>query len=349
MGLFGQLYPYPPELAPTTSAMPHTHDANATSTLSNNTDGKARRPVPVGAIVGAIIGVVLLVILVIIATVLIARRKRRQARVNNMKTTTGAGGGDDGILPSMPEAEQRRRLRLSTIPEQASPISPAVSSAGMSRFKSTRRSYGPEWPMGSTDPLESHPVPTDPEKRASPEPIRTGPTVPTLQLPAVPATRVTPAPPPTSPSTILASEEISPSTPHAAPVMLQSPRLSYHPVSPIDAAFSDEVEKRVSRLDGAAPPAPEAHSQPPSRARSLLPEAEEVSPIDEDEHAVDNRLSLISVPSMHDRSPALDEIVSPVSLEEDDSDLAPQAPEESGTVSPVTVSPIESRRSSTKD
>ncbi|KAF3012585.1 Wiskott-Aldrich syndrome protein 1 [Neopestalotiopsis sp. 37M] len=383
--VFGQLYPYPPELMPTTSAA--AHPRNTTTPSSSGNDASDKSSVSTGAIVGAIVGAIILVILLIISTVLIARRKKLQAHLNTSAAAAAMGGGGNrkgslmsdknnnpDALPAMPmsssggssdaaEAERRRRLRLSTIPEALSPTSPTAAASSRrasailgSRFnrKSARRSYGPDWPLGSADPLESHPMPPppppppstqqtpDPEKRmgddeqsqttaargppSSPPPLQgqAPRSIPTLNLPttqsppggaaSVPQLEVEPVSPVDDDTQ---SVHISPITPDSTRVMLTSPRLSYHPVSPMDAAFNDEVERRVSRLEGAGPAADRSE--------------EPVSPIDDDDdynggaHPLDNRLSLISVPTRREGAVNLDEIVSPVSPDDEEDKTAAAA------------------------
>lgn len=159
----------------------------------NPTDPKSTS---IGAIVGAICGAILLVCISILATVLMARRQRRRraAPQSDAATIGHSGPSDDDPLEPMPE-EAQQRLRLSTIAEQPSPQSPTRASPRLARYKSARRSYGPDWPLGSADPLESHPPPVvDLEKRLSVIP-RGGGTVPQLQLPTLPVTRLSPPTP----------------------------------------------------------------------------------------------------------------------------------------------------------
>lgn len=138
--------------------------------------------------------------------------------------------------------------------------------------------------------------------------------------------------------------------------MLQSPRLSYHPISPIDAAFNDEVDRRVSKLDGAAP----ATSSPGWRTDRPGSVAEEVSPIDHDDIPMDNRISFVSMPSLPDGDGVFgvgDDLAGSVSPIEADHQgyegeevvVSPVSPHETiagGEESPATVSPLESRRES---
>ncbi|KAK6864062.1 hypothetical protein PG995_000590 [Apiospora arundinis] len=265
-----------PELMPTTSADDHPSATELTVSpidTSGSSSDKSQTS-PTGAIVGAIVGGVLLVALAIVAFVLLAKRRRRK-REQQLITKELISGPTDHS-PTIPEksggGNLRTRLRLSTIPEQNSPL---PTSPMLSRYKSSRRSYGPDWPLGSADPLESHPVlpgatpitpaTVDLEKRLS-EPR--GGSVPQLQIPAIPAipaipeiptihaTRLSPAPPPKSPAGASPQQQQhKPRTPSASSDigLLQSPRLSFAlPASPIDAAFNVEVARRVSLIDGAA-------------------------------------------------------------------------------------------------
>ncbi|KAK6067363.1 hypothetical protein SCUP515_10221 [Seiridium cupressi] len=343
--VFGQLYHFPPELIPTASATQTDNSTSSTFGAVGDEDTTAK-PMSIGAIVGAIVGAIILVILLIVATVLIARRKRLQAHLNASAAAVAASKNvstNPDALPVMPEAERRRRLRLSTIPEVMSPTSPvAKSGSGMQRGKSTRRSYGPEWPLGSADPLESHPVPPPPLPSTQSTPIpeqrlSETRTIPTLSLPNIPAGRQPTAIPPPLKSPGSSSLKVSPTAPDSVRVMSKGPRLSYHPISPIYAAFNDEVETRIGHLDGAGPSkeSPRGH------------EVDEVSPIEDDGRTIDHRLSLISAPSLRgDRGGPFDEIVSPIHPQNDEANEKgdeDQLMHESGDVSPITVSPVESR------
>ncbi|KAK8126819.1 uncharacterized protein PG998_002578 [Apiospora kogelbergensis] len=267
--MYGQMYPFPPELMPTTSADDH---ASATELAVNpiDTSGSSAdksQTSPTGAIVGAIAGGVLFLALALAAFFLLTKRRRRLQEQQQItkELISGPTGHHAPIAPTAaPEkkgSSLRTRLRLSTIPEQHSPL---PKSPLLSRYKSSRRSYGPDWPLGSADPLESHPVlpgiasvatpddtAVDLEKRLS-EPRGT-PVPPQLQIPAIPATRLSPAPPPKSPSNASPRQlQVTPSASSADIGLLQSPRLSFAPpASPIDAAFNAEVARRVSLIDGA--------------------------------------------------------------------------------------------------
>ncbi|KAK7951238.1 uncharacterized protein PG986_006966 [Apiospora aurea] len=427
--MYGQMYPFPPELIPTTSDEEY-HSAtdltiNPIDTAGSDANNKMQSTSPTGAIVGAIVGGVLLIALAILAFVLLARRRRRQQITKELISAptvyspvapppekSGGGGGGRSSL--------RTRLRLSTIPEQNSPL---PTSPMLSRYKSARRSYGPDWPLGSADPLESHPVriPTAPasasaavssasvdlEKRLS-DPRRGS--APQLQIPAFPATRLSPAPPPKSPigggasSSQQKQQQYIPAAPAPSSPggMLQSPRLSFAPpASPIDAAFNIEVAKRVSIIDGAAasavavgpanssssssssannnrnshiPPRPSntiRTSAKPALRNSVYqqqqqqqPDDGSVSPIEQSpvEGGSDGggsiignpkRLSLVSAPSVRDSR----FVVGAAGGRAGESRLARRrggpgwrraggGGMDSGRVSPVTVSPMESRRSS---
>jgi len=276
--MYGQMYPFPPELMPTTSADDHP-SATALTISPIDTSGSSAdksQTSPTGAIVGAIVGGVLLIALAILAFFLLAKRRRRQQEQQLITKELISGPTDRS--PITPEksgggSNLRTRLRLSTIPEQNSPL---PTSPMLSRYKSSRRSYGPDWPLGSADPLESHPVlpgiasvaspnaVVDLEKRLS-EPRGGGGTpVPQLHIPAIPVTRLSPAPPPKSPGNASPQQQqqqqqqqkiYKQRTPSASSTdigALQSPRLSFAPpASPIDAAFNAEVARRVSLIDGA--------------------------------------------------------------------------------------------------
>ncbi|KAK8055369.1 hypothetical protein PG993_000596 [Apiospora rasikravindrae] len=394
--MYGQMYPFPPELIPTTSDEEY-HSATDLTVNPIETSGsdasKAQATSPTGAIVGAIVGGVLLVALAILAFVLLAKRRRR--RQQQQQITKELISAPTGFGPTTPEKsgggggsrDLRTRLRLSTIPEQNNPL---PTSPMLSRYKSARRSYGPDWPLGSADPLESHPVAmpasasaaVDLKKRLS-EPRRGS--APQLQIPGFPATRLSPAPPAKSPiggaPPSQQQQQHIPAAPSSPGGMLQSPRLSFAPpAAPIDAALNDDVEKRVSVVDGAAASVPAAGSNSSiSNRNSYIPQRssntirtsakpaprnsvyqqqdEPVSPIEQSpiEGGSDSgmgdpkRLSLVSAPSVRDSRfvfDAADDLVSPVSPDDDEERGGERGGMDSGRVSPVTVSPMESRRSS---
>ncbi|KAK8050476.1 hypothetical protein PG994_012206 [Apiospora phragmitis] len=345
--MYGQMYPLPPELMPTTSDEDH-RSATDLSVNPIETSGseseKAQPTNPTGAIVGAIVGGVLLVALAILACVLLAKRRRRRQEqqqiskelisgptdFTNVAPTTGApekSGG--GVANSL-----RTRLRLSTIHEHNGPL---PASPMLARYKSARRSYGPDWPLGSADLLESHPVAVpavpaaaanannvDLEKRLS-EPRRGS--APQLQISAFPATRLAPAQPPKSP-------------PGGASPSQQQQHMPAAPSSP-------GVEKRVSDIDGAAAAAATTgtadsnssyrnSSRPPKisqiRTSTKLPprnsaqQDEPVSPIEQSpvegggRGGDPKRLSLVSAPSFRDSRfiGTADDLVSPVSPDDDE-------------------------------
>lgn len=355
----GELFPFPAELMTGT-------DSLVVQPTPKPEDEGTSHPVAVGTIVGAII----FIILALVAFILFARRNRN----NNH-------GMDDSIDPwePMPEAHKERmslrpqnRLRLGTIHEQPSPVSAGASPGLLSRTnKALRPSYGPNWPLGSGDPLDAHPV--DLEKRLSEPAIPFSPrgnvaymmmassSVPQLSMPTIPSasrgvaeytTHLSPAPAagPRSPGLSIKSPQSS-STPTSATAMLQSPRLSYAPVSSIDAAFEDEAERRVLAIDGAgmSPTYNNNHNQ--SQNHSRKSSHSPVSPIE----SIDNRINFLSMPSMPDDDDDGDgdeELVSPISL---NTSMQSQqwggdrrgGGNRKGSVSPTfPVSPIESRRGS---
>lgn len=362
--MYSQMYPFPPELMPTTSAEERPSETALTvspiNTSGSGSDSDKTQSSPTGAIVG-----VILVALAVLAFILLAKRRREQQQhvtkelISAPSPTSPEKSGGGGL---------RTRLRLSTIPEQ--PASPMLS-----RYKPARRSYGPDWPLGSADPLESHPVlppavsapvsaaaAVDLEKRLS-EP-RSGGTinqVPQQQIPAVPAMRLAPAPPPKSP---ISGGGVSPSQQQQKPPspggLLQSPCLSFAPpASPIDAAFNAEVDRRVGVIDGAAAAPSSAtttttgnpvaavagnsnnrnssianprrdssnirvSTKPPPRNSTYQDGT--VSPIEHSPVAAENqnpkRLSLVSAASHRNSRliEAADDLVSPVSPDNDDDD-----------------------------
>ncbi|KAH9908940.1 hypothetical protein F4778DRAFT_205130 [Xylariomycetidae sp. FL2044] len=331
---FGEMYPYPPELMSTTSAEPMP-SSNASLVIEpsdgdDNDNNNNASPVPIGAIIGAVVGAIILVCLVALAAFLIIRRRRQQQQRRHIPGAIGGGGGgagggmvaslgdDDGgtnkghrdgggedHIPAFPNPERSRTRRgggrmrpLSTIHEQHLHHTPTTTSKSKSKTSSNsnpnstsplkrksltpaiaRQSLGPDWPLAANhgNPLGAHPV--DIEKRLS------GTGIPILKVPAPP-----PAPPPSGGARLVpppllslaaASSLSLPSSRKSSAgesamaergmgvggggglgglggpggssstsvAGLQSPRLSYVPVSPIDAAFRDEVDRRVGRLE----------------------------------------------------------------------------------------------------
>lgn len=274
---------------------------------------------------------------------------------------------------------RRSLLRpLSLIREHPSPVEPAASSTPtrdkhktVAVGSASRRSFGPNWPLGSSptsNPLGAHPIDADLKKRLSDSRLGArmpdsgvdvgigrssssggggqAARVPILQLPTPPPPGTKPAPLPLPPRSPRGS---SGGTPTSTTAALQSPRLSYVPVSPIEAvAFGGNADKRVSRaldqIDGDSIAAT-------ARPRSAMQQTDEpVSPIesegedgdrnersDVDEDA--QRLSYVSAPSAPgdvDR----DELVSPVSPDEAGSDREGDGRRRS----PGPISPLEGSR-----
>ncbi|KAI1382348.1 hypothetical protein F4677DRAFT_458494 [Hypoxylon crocopeplum] len=269
---------------------------------------------------------------------------------------------------------RRSLLRpLSMIREQTIPIPgiaiTSIASPAHKRHRSAtvgstaRQSYGPNWPFGATNsnPLASHPVDPDLRKRLSDSRLgasiphgslaavgKEQPRVPILPPPPPPGTKLAKRPPPLLPKS-MRNPDSPVRTPSSATAMLQSPRLSYVPVSPIEGvAFSDGAQKRVSRLIGKLnrDDAPSSISTPATTTASPqnAEVVEPVSPIESDGDDVEGyaqRLSYISAPSMPgERDLEAEGLVSPVSPDDVVSDS-----DDDGDGS-VTVSPLESRRGS---
>ncbi|KAL7629187.1 hypothetical protein AAE478_000707 [Parahypoxylon ruwenzoriense] len=392
---FGEMFPFPPELmtpmTPADSAA-DTHSSLSASDSSAVTDeptGSSSHSTPVGAIVGAVIGSVAFICLVIAAAALIFRQRRRRQTTANASAPTGAANTDrsTNAPPAIEKAQaqtesapigikngRRSLLRpLSMIREQPSPIPATTPSPAREKHKSTatRQSFRPSWPLGSSNPLAAHPVDIDTVKRLSgnvgrvkskaleseEQPQLQPQHVPILQVPAPPPPGTRPAPLPL-PKTPRNSSSTN-STPTSATAMLRSPRVDYVPVSPIEAvAFSDDVERRVSRLfdptlvrnemdrnDPGVGARAEGDATIARRPLSIGPEP--VSPMEEDDEEVEEdvqRLSCVSVPTAPgDGRRDVDEIVSPVSPEEPETGRG-----EDDRESPATISPLESRRESSE-
>ena len=222
--------------------------------------------------------------------------------------------------------------------------------------------------------------------------------VPQLAIspPPPPGSRLAPPAPP--PRSLRSSSSSQPITPTSTSAGLQSPRLSFIPVSPIDAAFAyrtgnDDFEdpgegarsmhgsKRSSgtgtgissRNDdaaltastiglaiGRAPSTRSARGQGTSRyvsgtAATQSPPHNPVSPIEDEDDDIDadgdgddadsKRVSFVSAPSVAGDGPGDDAMVSPITPKRPN--IRPPSPDDvDDTVSPATVSPVESRRGS---
>ncbi|KAI1209082.1 uncharacterized protein F4807DRAFT_109439 [Annulohypoxylon truncatum] len=248
--------------------------------------------------------------------------------------------------PTSPRAARKNPFRpLSSIHEHPPTVPPSTTlatptpSTTLGRNKSTsaatttssaRGSYGPNWPLGPSNPLAAHPVDANLKKRLSDSRLGTLSLAQALAVGpgmgmGMEASRVRPldlggttrtrTPPPGSRPAPLKS-------PASVGGGLRSPRLDFVPVSPIVGRIGDGGGAK-SAGGGAG--------------------AEPVSPIESDDEGGGEdtqRLSYVSAPSAHFDG---DDLVSPVSPhvgrdEDGDSD--------GGRVSPRTVSPLESRRGS---
>ncbi|KAI1780141.1 hypothetical protein F4818DRAFT_167262 [Hypoxylon cercidicola] len=347
---FGEMFPFPPELMTTTSAPP--------SETSSSDDDSYSHSTPTGAIVGAVVGSVVFVILVIIAAALLFRRRsRRRAALSEQAAQSGPAKAPQSSADVSPSSEKehaqaaaaaaathkkrnrRSLLRpLSLIREQPSPVSPThekhktVAAAGPT---AARRTFGPDWPLGpsASNPLGAHPIDADLKKRLSDsrigtrvQPDRVPPQqrVPVLQL------RTPPPPPGTKPAPLPLARRSSRGSGSGSGATLQSPRLSYVPVSPIEVvAFGDGADRRVSRALEQISRSGSARSNATTgrpRSSGVAPQ-EPVSPIESDADGdgaerggdVDgdaqqqHRLSYVSAPSAP--GDADRDLVSPVSYE----------------------------------
>ncbi|KAI1261118.1 hypothetical protein F5Y18DRAFT_440894 [Xylariaceae sp. FL1019] len=371
---FGELYPYPPESITATGNTDA--DASSTTVVSiqpvNTNESTSSHSISTAAVAGGAIGAVLIVLLAIAGIVLfIKRRRQRQRHQLDIEGPDKAadGANEDTNLGDRSGIGRQRQRPLSIIPEQASP-SPLSPEAEQHSTGSPRRpkSFGSNWPLSTRspnaiNPLSSHPI--DMEKRLSGHDVYSKSTSHQEPVPDVPVIKI-PTPPP--------KREVSVSAGGSA---LQSPRLSYIPVSPIDGVFGPDVEKRQSiaipgthdmrnniasfrpsmilntSTPGALAMSGEmkesrtsngAREISSSRRSSRLDyDAEPVSPVsplDDDDDISVQRISFISAasdPHSHIRE-RLNEIVSPVSP--DDGGAA------DGEVSPLSVSPLNSRRGS---
>jgi hypothetical protein len=170
--LYGQLYPFPPELMPTTSAAsPHSH-AGENGTAASPTedassiDGSSTSGISAGAVAGAVVGAAFAVLAVAILVLLVARRHQRRQKAkselpaqcnmdaNEDDAVREEGHGDDGVTAGMIESERRSRLllRLSTIQEQPpsdgnnnSTSNPARSGSASSPLTTTPPPPLPRW------------------------------------------------------------------------------------------------------------------------------------------------------------------------------------------------------------
>lgn len=351
------MFPFPPELMTLSSETSPTSTNSSSSSLATQPqdDSSSHGSTSAGAIAGAVVGGIVFLILMVTAAVLVLRRHRRRTTRRDAsgppvppKTATTSSNASParekeparGVAAStvmIKKPTPRKVLRpLSVVHEHPAA---AASSPTRDKHKSTmpsaRQSFGPNWPLGSnSNPLGAHPVDANLRKRLSDSRLSAStqslsPSTEKRQVqqqktsPHVPFTRPLPPPPGTKPATVTPRSPRTSgntnTTPTSATAMLQSPRLSYIPVSPIETvAFGGK------RRDGF-----NANNPDP------------VSPIESDE-GVEQRLSYVSVPSAPGE-PELDDLVSPISADE----VRRGVSEDGSANSLATVSPIESRRGST--
>ncbi|KAI0966814.1 hypothetical protein F4678DRAFT_483692 [Xylaria arbuscula] len=377
--IFGEMYPYPPELS--TAAEDPSAENTSSALVVQPADIKhssSSDSISSGAIVGIVIGSVVFVALIFVGVSLLIcqrRRRREDGRRNGsvaMKMTpppTQDGRSDDNALTA--------HLRpLSTIPEQRSPLPSSTSlenQEGPAPNTLLPRSFGENWPLGPgvpmspRKPLSSHPV-TDFEKRLTqnefPSQLQynsyreSG--VPSLRSPTPPSPGTRLSPPPQSRKSELAH---GPKRVSTIGLALKSPRVSYIPPPTIDTAFGEEVERTLNSI---CEPGHEVHRKSGSASSEMPFFATGVnnkkltnngvyihanlgisgisndfgprSKLEREEHSVGDQ-HFDSVPSTWRNTGRgeLDLIVSPVGPDELDS---------SCPCTPMTVSPLESRKGS---
>ncbi|KAK6954228.1 hypothetical protein Daesc_004194 [Daldinia eschscholtzii] len=249
------------------------------------------------------------------------------------------------------------------IPMQAGSLAP-----GVRRHKSAAAHHSPRsnWPLGPPgNPLGSHPVDANLRKRLSDSGLGThsleseGGIIAergqdTLRVPRIlpfalppqppppPGSRpVSPLPPlkPTHESRQMTGTSTSTTTPTSAAAALKSPRLSHVPVSPIMSRVLDGIGPRRAVSKGSS----SALASATRPTISSVADPEPVSPIGSDGEEGEGgghapRLSYLSSLTTDDDR-WRDELVSPIGVDEVGSDTE-------GPESPVTVSPLESRRGS---
>ncbi|KAI1756605.1 hypothetical protein F4782DRAFT_549116 [Xylaria castorea] len=330
---FGELYAYPPEQGTTTEV---SSVENTSSTLAvdpvESTNSSPSHSISSGAIAGAAIGGIIFLLLAILGISQFIGRRRRQRKKN-----IGSGGGSNNVPDLSTEnsgfgnrVSAGRLPSLSMIYEQQTHSSLSTSPRDKRRSVSSmlrRSSFGPNWPLGPINPgspLSSHPI-LDLEKRLN---------------------------------------------------LGDSPRLSYAPPLTIDAAFEEEAEGTLNGMDepgtsaldktetssSVAPLLTAAASSPEVAGTAVTtnnkrliehglyindgrrksgPDREPVSPLSppyqDNDTRWDQPSSFVSAQSIsYDKSrEQVEASVSPINLDETE-----------GQVSPVTVSPLESRRSS---
>ncbi|KAI1326252.1 hypothetical protein F5Y16DRAFT_237000 [Xylariaceae sp. FL0255] len=366
---FGEMYPYPPELITETS-----DSGSAPSSTEGNLSvqpvktGSSSSSAPSGAITGAAVGGVVLVILIITGIVLFTRR-RRQQRAERLQSLEAPDAKPASFEPPSDKAKplDKNKIKLVrgtlfTIQEQSSPSSPSVSPLSPPQASDNKRTRpqnpGPNWPLGPRrpisprNPLSSHPVKLEKGQSSN---FITNDVSPRNREPRVPTLL---APPTRNPKTSRGLTPATTGSPTTAET--QSPRLSYVPVSPLDKVFGDEVNQRLSslgqRAESSHPSLPLLNiamvgARKQAGTSQLEHDHDPVSPVspldDEDIEAHDQRISFVSAPSEApgDRYLSDDEtlgegVVSPISPHHVNKHV------ESGEVSPMSVSPTESRRGS---
>ncbi|KAI0842266.1 hypothetical protein F5Y06DRAFT_307036 [Hypoxylon sp. FL0890] len=371
----GEMFPFPPELM-TMSSATDTSSSSTSSSQTSSSHSSSPTGAIIGGVVGGVAFIILVIVAVALIFRYRHHRQQTTIRAAGISGPMQTPQSSSDISPSAEKeqaqavaiaaaaqngkANHRSFLRpLSLIREHPSPIpvvpiASAASSPSPARYKHksaadaapARQSFGPNWPLGpepGSNPLGAHPIDANLKKRLSDSRLgarglalgssssgnnEKPPRVPVLHLPP-PGTR---RPPPKSPNS-------SGSTPTSAEAGLRSPKVDWVPVSPIlGVAFGeggkdrDGEGKRRSVGRGG-----DGLGGPGDGAVGMDMGADPVSPIESDEEGVEEdmqRLSYVSAPSGYN---AGDDLVSPVSPREVESD---------GEDENVTVSPLESRRGS---
>ncbi|KAI0404891.1 hypothetical protein F4802DRAFT_615291 [Xylaria palmicola] len=324
----GDLYPYPPE-GITTIADSTTDSISSIPTVEPSASGgsSSSKPVSPGTIAAAAVGGAVFVLLAILGILFYIIKKRRQQRQTSRISicVNDAPIESTGDVDFGSKRPIERQSSLSTIHEQQTPVSPSPSLVSKRRSVSSlfRRQ---NWPLGAGAPpisprypLSSHPI-LDLEKRASLSERPPQPSSYHLGSGGALLRASTPISEPCSTPPLMSTGTES-----------RDPRVSFIPTPTIDTAFGRELEWTLNGVGG-------TFYNTGGRSSNLTDDREPVCPTSPLGGTQGNKrasfVSALSIPRDRGQGEA-NSLVSPVS---------PNSTE--GRVSPMTVSPLESRRGS---
>ncbi|KAI2635369.1 hypothetical protein GGS21DRAFT_77999 [Xylaria nigripes] len=362
--IFGELLPSPPTLGTITDDQSLVDISTQTAQSEDHSSSSSSGTISAGAIAGVVVGAVVFLLLLSVGIAFLIHRRRHPREGHSdgcgAGVSSGQSNGKDG----------RRRRPLSTVHEEPIPCStPLVPPDNLARPVAAVSQHG-SCCHSPRNPLSAHPV-SRLEKRVNslhdipPRPAPSSParnSLPINQSATLPPqwTRIA-LPPPPSPKNQKRPKSVrSGSLTGSIGSALQSPRQSNIPPAAIDDAFNEEVSRptnitfneisfpvpRTSSSDALRPVSRSrsqrsaSHSNHAGTPRSMsrseapapAPASHRMSWLDDDDDDVlgTQRFSMISVPGRESFPP-----VSPLSPGDDE-----------GRGSPMTVSPLTSRRGS---